>query len=166
MVLRGATDSEVGPVPGAMMSENVLIMALVLGAPVPKEPPKIDADLVGEWKKESFTFAGQIDPPTARPSFYTFDADGKVFHRLGVTGGKPVEFAKYTLDRKASPTSIDIDWDPGLPGGGKWRGIMKIEGDTLTLRMTHQSEGPRPKAFESPKDSVNTLEVFKRTKKE
>jgi uncharacterized protein (TIGR03067 family) len=142
------------------MCGSLLFAALILGAPAPKGDPKTGSDLVGEWQVERITVAAEDEPPSADPKFHIFDSTGKYFHRMG-TRGKQTEGGTYALDPKANPMSIDFE----LSTGGKWKGICKIEGDTLTLCITPLSNAPRPTTFESKRDSIDLLYVMKRVKK-
>jgi uncharacterized protein (TIGR03067 family) len=144
------------------MMGSLLLAAMSIAAPVPKEPLKKELGLVGEWKTETFTAAGIDEPKPDEPDVSVFDSEGKFFHRKGLKG-KMEERGTYTIDKTAEPMTIDLKSNER---GGSWRGIFKIEDDTLTICATFLSDAPRPTTFEAPKDKIQILIVFKRVKKQ
>ena len=137
----------------------ILILALAVGAPAAKDPPKKDEPtLVGHWTAESAIKGGR---PDNNPSDATleFTADGKVILK---EKGKDIT-GTYTIDSKKAPAELDMT----LEGGGmsiNMPGIFKIEKDTLTLCLVFMGE--RPKKFESPEASMTLLLTLKRNKPE
>ena len=133
-------------------------LALVLGAPGPKDPPKKDTDpLLGAWVAETAETGGMALPVGGMT--LEFKADGKV---VMADGGKPPEEGRYTADRKKDPPEIDVD---APVAGGKvmtMPGIYKVEGDTLTLCLA--AAGGRPTKFESAAGQAALLLTFKRAK--
>ena len=136
-------------------------LAVVVGAPVKKEPPAKDPpSIVGEWVGESGVRGGKPDNPPAGTTI-TFTADGKVKFKEG-KDEKPEE-GTYKADPKKSPAEIDIV--PLIDGKSPTiLGIYKIEGDTLTMCIV--MDGERPKEFASPPGSPVVLVTCKRAKKE
>ena len=137
----------------------VLILALAVGAPAVKDPPKKDEPtLVGRWVAESGIKGGRPDKNPTNATL-EFSADGKVVlseNGRDLTG-------TYTTDLKKDPTELDLT----LMAGGMsitMPGIFKIEKDTLTICVV--PTGDRPKKFESPEGSLNMLLTLKRAKPE
>jgi len=136
-----------------------LILALTVGAPGAKEPPKKDSPtLVGLWVAESTIKGGR---PDKNPSDATmeFTADGKVILK---ERGKDIT-GTYSIDAKKDPAELDMT----LEGGGmsiNMPGIFKVDKDTLTLCLVFMGE--RPKKFESPEASMTLLLTLKRSKPE
>jgi uncharacterized protein (TIGR03067 family) len=137
---------------------SVLILALAVGAPGVKDPPKKDAPtLAGLWVAESAVKGGR---PDKNPTDATleFTADGKVVLKekgRDITG-------TYTTDGKKDPAELDMNLEAGgmsihMPG------IFKFDKDTLTLCLGFTGE--RPKKFESPEASMTVLLTLKRAKK-
>ncbi len=125
------------------MSPTVLTaLALALGAPGPKDPPKDPATLVGEWAVASAVIGGRRDDPPAGAT-WTFTADGQsVLTIPGAAGGGS---GAYTTDPKKDPAWVDIS---AGPKGTPMAGIFKRDGDTLTLCLGTKV-GERPATFES-----------------
>jgi uncharacterized protein (TIGR03067 family) len=62
---------------------------------------------------------------------------------------------KYTVDAKASPASVELEIvEPDMFKGSKATGIVKLDGDTLTLCYPAMG-GDKPKDFDAKKDSGN-----------
>src|SRR5262249_28923634 len=74
------------------------------------------------------------------------DVDG---HRLSFTGnrfqiqskdGKPLYAGTVRVDASAKPAAIDFDHTEGVLKGKVWKGIYRLDGDTLTTC----DNGPNP----------------------
>ncbi|MGL4553156.1 MAG: TIGR03067 domain-containing protein [Gemmataceae bacterium] len=110
----------------------------------------------GDWACESLTRDGVAVPEDdARSLFRTVKGDGYVVSRFRTKAGA----GTFTLDPSKTPREIDIV--PEGPKKAVIKGIYKIDKDTLTI--CHPLPGrARPAAFESKKDSGDTLTVWKR----
>src|SRR5947209_19992132 len=99
------------------MTPTALALALVLAAPAPKEAPKKESPLVGQWVLESITFGGMnlnAQVIGKEKLTITFTKDGKTestgfADQAGKTGS-------YTHDPKKDPAELDLV-DPGQMGG-------------------------------------------------
>ena len=147
------------------MSASLLIgLALAVGAPGPKEAPKKDASIVGEWIGEKAVAGGKELPIPEGGVGFTFTADGKLMVK---EGPKPKPDAgTYKLEAKKDPAEIDL-----MPPADKKdpivQGIYKLDGDTLTLCFSRGGPGQdRPKKFESPEGSNVVVITLKRAKKD
>src|SRR5688572_13877191 len=113
-----------------MHSALIIGLAITVGAPGAKDPPKKEPTIVGEWIGEKATRGGQEKPVPAGGISFTFTADGKLTVKEGAR--EPKEGATYKLDAKKNPAEIDI-----IPPAGKDEptilGIFKIEDDKLTI---------------------------------
>jgi len=137
-------------------------LAVSLTAPVPKEPPKKDPGIVGEWVAQKMVAGGmELPPPQSGAFTFLFAPDGKLIVKEG-TKEKPDE-GSYTVDAKKTPAEIDLV-PPAQEKLGTMPGIFKIEGDTLTLCYTLMGE--RPKSFEPPAGAMTMLMTLKRVKKD
>jgi uncharacterized protein (TIGR03067 family) len=135
-------------------------LALTLGAPGAKDPPKKDTNpLLGAWTVEKAETGGMTLP--VKSMTMEFMPGGKV---VMADGGKPPEEAGYTFDPKKDPHEIDIT--PPAAGGKVMTmvGVYKVDGDTLTLCLG--VAGGRPTKFESAAGQATLLLTFKRGKKE
>jgi uncharacterized protein (TIGR03067 family) len=142
------------------MTPIFLGIAIVLGAPTVKDPPKKDPpSIVGEWVLESMTLAGMA-VPAPEAAKLTFTKEGKCVS-VDKAGGKPDE-SSYTVDSKKEPKEIDIKESAGMRDM-TMSGIYKIEGDTLTICLAIMGE--RPKAL-AVNDKNSILIVLKRVKKD
>jgi len=145
------------------MSSTLLIIALMLGAPALKDPPK--PSILGAWELESQIINGTLAPPYPSGGlYYEFKFNGTCVMSRFLGGAVPPGTLRFDIDPKADPAAIT------MRGMGSRQssliGIWKVDGDTLTLCLDRSGTNARPKSFESPKGSQITLYVFKRMKKE
>ena len=148
-----------------MYSTILVGLALTVGAPAAKEPPKKESPtIVGEWTGEKATAGGKDKPVPPGGVIFVFTADGMLMVKEG--GRVDAKAGGFTHDPKKTPAEIDLV-EPG--GKGSILGIYKIEGDTLPLcilggNVAGGAPG-RPSKFESPEGSQTMLMTFKRVKK-
>ena len=137
-----------------------LVVALAPAAPALKDQPPKVPPIFGEWVRTGHTQAGKPVGPDGEPHHQVFKADGQWEYyyggRQGSLGNK-----SFKTDPRQNPPAIDIHMDPA--GGSGWRGIYKVEGDTLTLCLVNIKQD-RPKTFESSPDRPTTVWVFQRVK--
>src|SRR5262245_50913567 len=150
-----------------MYSSLLIGLAISLGAPGPKEAPKKEASIIGEWIGEKFVMSGTEMPAAkgGKGMRFTFKDDGK----FTIHGkGEVPESGTYKIDPKKDPSEIDLTSPEGKPPHST-PGIYKVEGDTLTICFTFalgdEKPAQRPTKFDSPKNSDLILMQFKRTKK-
>lgn len=130
-----------------------------------KDAPKFDASkLEGKWMVTEMTKMGEkVDTKEMKdPVVITKD------NITTKTGGGEFVF-KYTLDAKADPVGIDMVIVSETFKDTKAVGIIKVDGDKLMLAYDFDPEAkspPRPKAFESKKDSKTFNYVLTRVKAE
>jgi uncharacterized protein (TIGR03067 family) len=142
-----------------MTTHVLLSLALSVGAPAAKDKPKGDIDIVGEWLVVSQELDGKPDKPFA--DSLTFAADGK-WER--VFEGKPARNCdKYIVDTTAKPATLDLLFTKDTNIRGLY-GIVRVDGDILTLSYGHRSD-VRPQKFESVAGSSNALVILKRKPK-
>ena len=139
----------------------LLALCLPLAAPAPKEAPKKDSSLLGEWAVESVIVGGRDTQAPAGALRMTFQADGTLTVRDGKADPRPVG---YTADPKKSPAHLDIT-PPADSGRPTTPGIYKIDGDRLTICLDQLPGAERPREFAAPADTQLSLFVFKRVKK-
>jgi len=129
----------------------IAIAGIAFAAPGPKDAPKRESSIVGEW--ELLTVNGQ----KAAPGTYKFNSDGSGVARGSIANVVSPEFRwKYTTDEKANPFEIDMTGDDLHE-----KGIFKIEGDRLTICFRVGSDR-RPRKFG---EDGAMEEVFERIKK-
>jgi uncharacterized protein (TIGR03067 family) len=145
------------------MSPSLLIgLAVVVAAPAPKEAPKKEATIVGEWIGEKAVSGGKELPVPPGGISMGFNADGTLTLHEGGKGN--VKTGSYKIDPKKDPPEIDLS-PPADKKDDTILGIYKLEGDTLTLCF--QKGGPgRPTKFESPEGDRSVVITMKRVKKD
>jgi uncharacterized protein (TIGR03067 family) len=150
----------------------VLGLALILGAPMPKEAKKPDPpSIVGEWTCVEMTHDGDTWRPEPGSMGRVFNADGEVIFLSFM--GKIRSLLTYSTDPKKEPARLDMV--PRAGEGDPKLGIYKIEKDTLTLCYPSPPGVPgkaraagvqeRPTKFEAPAGSGLMLMTLKRVEK-
>jgi uncharacterized protein (TIGR03067 family) len=147
------------------MYASVLVgLAVSVGAPAVKDPPKKEATIVGEWAGEKAVAAGMNLPIPEGGITFTFDADGTLTVREG-NKGKP-DTGSYKVDPKKDPAEIDLT-PPADKKEAVLQGIYKLDGNTLTLCFRRGAPGAgRPKNFDFPAGSDVIVMTLKRAKTE
>jgi uncharacterized protein (TIGR03067 family) len=120
--------------------------------------------LAGSWAVVT-TVAGGVESPLSNGgSAFLLTAEGTISYRRGQE--KARELGTFAVDAKTDPVAIDILSPPGV-SDPPVRGIVKVEGDILTLcYLRGGREGVRPPSFEAPVGSDYVLITMKRAKKE
>lgn len=145
-----------------MYASLLVGLAVTISAPAPKDAPKKESSIVGEWNGVKAVAAGKELPVPEGGVTFTFAEDGKVLIR---EGKRDKDSATYKVDPRKDPPELDL-----IPPPDKKEptvhGIFKVEGDTLTLCFERgQGEGTRPTKFESPEGSRIIVITLQRAKK-
>jgi uncharacterized protein (TIGR03067 family) len=117
-------------------------------------------DLLGSWTCVSATIDGRpLAETTAKELRLTLTAD-----RYKSERGEQVLFdSTYTLDGSKSPAQIDMIGTEGDLKGKAALGILKLDGDSLTMCYVMPGK-ERPTAYESQPNSGVFLVTWKRAK--
>jgi uncharacterized protein (TIGR03067 family) len=133
------------------------VAALAPAAPALKEKAATTPPIFGEWFRTGHTEAGALVRVDNEQHHQVFTQEGQWQYWYGARPGNWTGNS-FVTDTKQSPPTIDIG-----TGGGHYRGIYKVEGDTLTLCVV-TGDKERPKTFESSGDKPTTIWIFKRVK--
>ena len=145
------------------MYPSLLIgLAVVVAAPAPKEAPKKEPTIVGEWIGEKAVSGGKELPVPPGGIAMGFNADGTLTLHEGGKGN--AKTGSYKVDPKKNPAEIDLV-PPADKKDDTILGIYKLEGDTLTLCF-QKGSGERPMKFESPEGDRTVVITMKRVKKD
>jgi uncharacterized protein (TIGR03067 family) len=115
----------------------------------------------GKWVTESVTRSGKGDE--GLKGAVREHADGKYTitppkdSKLGPVSGA------YTIDTSKTPATIDMTPRGGTYDGKTLLGIVKVEGDTMTVAFAEPGK-ERPTKFESPAGSGVVVAVHKKAK--
>jgi uncharacterized protein (TIGR03067 family) len=139
-----------------LMALGLVIAATGVSIAEDKKDP-----IAGKWTVESVTrdgkavdaFKGAVREIGDGKSTLTPPADSKA----------PASTATYTLDTTKTPITIDIKPKGGTYDGKTLLGIVKVDGDTLTIAFAEPGKD-RPTKFESPEGSGVVLSVHKKAK--
>ena len=132
----------------------LLLLGLLVGA----DKAKDEATIEGTWVVVAVTKDGK-DDEDIKGDKVTFK-DGKV-HIKNADKNKD-EQGTYKLDETAKPKAIDFM----LAGNDKTIvAIYKVEGDKLTVCVSHKQDGSRPTEFTAKEGSGQILVELKREKK-
>jgi uncharacterized protein (TIGR03067 family) len=131
-------------------------LALTLAAPALKDPPSKPPTVDGEWTVVEDIMGGK---PAAPPR----DGPVRITISDGVwecsTAGAPVKW-RIAIDLKKSPG--EIDFLPDKDGAPVYRGIVKVDRDSLVV--CYQGGQDRPTEFASPPGSRFSLLTLRREK--
>lgn len=143
------------------MRSYLLIVAFAVAVPDRPDPTPKDLrapheQVFGDWV---YRGAAKNDNPVPMNPTYMFRITAS--ETLWITDGKPSPgnglSAKIALDLTKNPITIDFLTRDGVTS---LRGIMKLEGDWLTLAWTN-GNSPRPLDF----TPANSVHVFTRVRK-
>ena len=152
------------------MTKIAVMLLMLLAIPVrpdrlppPSAPPTVLPlldQLQGEWRMTVGIIGGRNEPADKVASSKLV-VKGKSLFLTERNRDKPEE-ARITLDPTRMPATIDI-----MPNGEanqdiRVEGILKIEGDKMTMCFTHGGGPGRPRSFASPVDSGVVLLEFQR----
>jgi uncharacterized protein (TIGR03067 family) len=123
----------------------------------------IPSPLHGSWVLVSSEINGikEVAPTGNEESVLTFNGD-RFLDKFIVKRGRQIEEGIYKLNDSKMPKEIDHIMKlerKYVKGVLTFKGIYRIEGDTLKLAFSYS--GPRPTAFES-KDDNSVVMIFKR----
>jgi len=141
----------------------IVVTLAVVGVGMAEDKPAFDAaKLAGTWNFTAGTKAGE-------KADVSMLKDGAVFTKDTITLKNEMgafEF-KYKVDAKASPATIDLEMTaPEAFKGTKSQGLIKLDGDTLTLIYNTDMDAKRPTKLESTKDNKCFLWVLTKAKAE
>jgi uncharacterized protein (TIGR03067 family) len=146
------------------MAKILMVSLLAVAIPVrpdrhapPTPPPLAPANpLLGEWRFVKVSLAGLADVPGGiGDKALHITATEMVPLDKGVAN--PKDATRYTVDWTRQPATLDMA--PNQAGNGKKvEGILKIEGDQLTLCLA--IEGQRPANFNIPPGAGKQLMIM------
>jgi uncharacterized protein (TIGR03067 family) len=149
------------------MMRAVLMFAVLAVAvpdrprPVPTNENSLQEQPFGAWQVAKITL-GIMDMPNIpeKPMLVFLRGEIQV-HENGQR--KMQDDTAYVLDETKKPAAIDII--PKRQGEKKLEGILKLEGDVLTMCMSVDGSGNRPMEFRSDPNLKAVLFQLRRVKK-
>ena len=115
----------------------------------------------GKWVIESVTRGGKASESLKGAA--REHADGKYTITPTKDSKAPVTTGSYKLDATKSPVTIDMMPKGGTYDGKTLLGIVKVDGDTMTIAFAEPGKD-RPTKFESGEGSGIVLAVHKKAK--
>jgi hypothetical protein len=137
------------------MNITLLLAALTLGAPAPKEAPK--SPIVGTWLILTQTQEGNTTEVMGNEC-WTFTADGKRGgHKANTI---PTDWQKYEVNEKRRPQSLVVIHEYRTRSHSQFF-LFEIDGDMMTLCTNTRAEG-LPESISAKKGSGNQILTFER----
>ena len=118
------------------------------------------SDLDGTWKAISFEQDGRALPEEKLKEVGVTFSEDSYFFTSGVRVAGALK-GTVSVDPQAKPKSFELTAKAGVYEGKVFKGIYRLEEDTLTLCFVWPTK-ERPKEFVSPPNSTAILAVFKR----
>jgi uncharacterized protein (TIGR03067 family) len=139
------------------MNALLVGLALALGAPALKDPPKGESPILGDWALVEWLQHG-TKMTFGEGSGVEFLSGGK---RLWRDGPGASDDRQYKLYPKTSPAEMDLIRTDSGPMPLVYPCIFKVEGDRLIIAVGSPG-GDRPRAFDT---AATMLMTFSRVKK-
>jgi uncharacterized protein (TIGR03067 family) len=124
--------------------------------PLPQDARPTHERLLGQWLMIKRVTNGKDDPNLANLTL-VFAKDKMEHVTLGQTNMSAT--FPYTLDVGKDPAVIEF------PQSARIAGLLKIEGETLTICLEMSGQGKLPPGFDSPVGSTHSLLRLTRVKK-
>ncbi len=115
----------------------------------------------GKWVVESITRGGKV--VEAYKGGIRVNGEGKYAFTPPADSKLPASSGTYTLDLTKSPITFDAVAKGGTYDGKTLLGIVKVDGDTLTMAFSEPGRD-RPAKFESAEGSGVVLAIYKKAK--
>ena len=112
-----------------------------------KAAPKLD----GKWVETGGTVDGKKldeDIMSQRKFVFVFKNGKYTFSK----GGKEFEAGTYKIDATKKPIAIDLNDNAGFEKSGEKLGVLKLDGDTLTLSFNIINGKKRPANLKGGRD--------------
>lgn len=148
------------------MKRVVVLVAVLTSAAMARAQEKASAGdvgaLQGQWKAILVKDKGADAPPEIVQSLRVTVKGNEITTVFAGNEGEIV--AKYRLDAKKSPKSIDLLRLEGGQVVETYRGIYKLDGNRWTLCVNLTNDGERPTEFASPLATTTVLLALQRAK--
>ena len=148
------------------MRALLLLAVFAVAVPVrpdiaPKEERPPECQLLGHWQLVKIMLGDMVLPEETEGSFVTFTRTEILTTKKGERS--PDDDALYIIDWSKKPATIDLT--PKEKGEKAVVGIVKVEGDRLTICFAVNPTGPRPDDFAArPASLIGMLELKRMTK--
>jgi uncharacterized protein (TIGR03067 family) len=125
------------------------------------DPARADLEtLQGRWKIASLIVDGrEVEDTEIKGTKLVLEGD-----EYKAILGEQILKVRLKLDPSRTPKVIDMTYRDESTENRTFRGIYKLDGDTVTICRPTRPEGQRPTEFAAPADSKQILIVVKREK--
>lgn len=142
-----------------MTALGALAALALLAAPESDKKDDLDA-IQGTWTMVSFEVNGESVPENVIET-------GRLEIKKDVYTpklGEQTQWFTIVLSAEKDPKTFELTARNGANSGGLFKGIYKLDGETLTMCRALTEQDPRPTEFATGAESGHSLVVWRRSK--
>ena len=149
------------------MREMLFVAILAVAIPVrpdrhapPAPPPPPIAQIQGRWQMTQYLLNGQARPQSTIDNL-SITIEGSEMRIESKSAKKTTTTYAFQFDPSKTPATFDFT-SKTAPSKLTYVGILKVEGDLMTMTFTRGDGAERPKQFDAPANATGYLWQMRR----